>query len=148
MLNVTPLLSINLSMQTSWGPELWPWTTLVSSPEAGRACLLAQPPHGVSQICTLKTKHMQKIFSAYLNKHTQIYTRQRLDTCKAKLKKKYVNSYLRNTNLQTHTDIGIHMPAWNPACPSCHWKIVLHSTEGVMGCYQQDHSMDGCPNWE
>lgn len=99
MLNVTPLLSINLSMQTSWGPELWPWTTLVSSPEAGRTCLLAQPPHGVSQICTLKTKHMQKIFSTYLNKHTQIYTWQRLDTRKAKLKKKCVNSYLRNTDI-------------------------------------------------
>ena len=64
MLNVTPLLSINSSIQTSWGPGLWPCTPPVSLPEAGEACLLAQPPH-----LTTGPSHMHK--------HTQTHTKSK-----------------------------------------------------------------------
>ena len=79
--------------------------------------------------------HIQQVYACMLRLHT--------------LEEVFVHTYLGNTNsstTHTHIYVGMHAPAHHPALPSCHWKIVLHSTEGVMGCYQQDHSMDGCPN--
>lgn len=154
MLNVTPLLSINSSIQTSWGPGLWPCTPPVSLPEAGKACLIAQPPH-----LATGPSHMHKHTHKIKNLLTISYTCTRAKmhifiwvyACTLQhisLQKVSVHTYLRTNSDHTHTHVDMHAPARHPARPSCHWKIVLHSTEGVMGCYQQDHSMDGCPNWE
>lgn len=163
MLNVTPLLSINSSIQTSWGPGLWPCTPPVSLPEAGEACLLAHPPHlatGLSHMhkhthTRSKSKAHAKISYTYIHTHkdAHIHIQAWVHACTlwhAGLQKVSVHTYLAKTNslTHTHTYVDIHAHACHPARPSCHWKIVLHSTEGVMGCYQQDHSMDGCPNWE
>ncbi len=73
MLNVTPLLSINSSIQTSWGPGLWPCTPPVSFPEAGEACPLAHPPH-----LAAGSSHMHK----QTHTHTQCQSlRKILYTC-------------------------------------------------------------------
>ena len=146
MLNVTPLLSINSSIQTSWGPGLWPCTPPVSLPEAGKACLIAQPPHlatGPSHMH--KHTHTQNQKPAHNIGHTHTRKDAHMSVCMHAAEYEFtkgVRAHLLKDELGSH----VHAPARHPARPSCHWKIVLHSTEGVMGCYQQDHSMDGCPN--
>lgn len=73
MLNVTPLLSINSSIQTSWGPRLWPCTPPAHLAEAGEACLVAHSPHLTTGLSHMdKQRHTHTVTHSLSSTHTHI----------------------------------------------------------------------------
>lgn len=121
------------------------------------ACPYAPPRHRSlkhTQTCThmhIDTDTQTKHVNIHAQKRGYLYARTLRFVHLQVLVRTHIFGQHSLTDTPTHTYcmyVDMHTSFRHLARPSCHWKIVLHSTEGVMGCYQQDHSMDGCPNWE
>lgn len=126
MFNVTPLFCIKSSVQVSWRPELCPCTPPLPPPrpiilpEAGRICQFAQMPQLSSDFWTMPNR--PHISYSNIIKKINVYS---LPRCA------FIISHNMMLNLCVHCLRG---------------RLCCGSFEGVVGCYQQDHSMDGCPN--
>lgn len=103
MLNVTPLLSVNSSNQTSWGPGLWPCTPPVSVPEAANVRLCAHPPHLATGPSQFHKPTQQKPTQNRTHMHKDAHTLKRMNVCLVTMTYKVsVHIYERKIKSGTH----------------------------------------------
>lgn len=125
MFNVTPLFCIKSSVQVSWRPELCPCTpphppAPSSFQKLAESVSLPKCPNSPQTFGQCQIDHI--FHTLILLKKINVYS---LPRCA------FIISHNMMLNLCVHCLRG---------------RLCCGSFEGVVGCYQQDHSMDGCPN--
>lgn len=115
---------IRAGLLETWAVPLYtpPPPRPIILPEAGRICQFAQMPQLSSDFWTMPNR--PHISYSNIIKKINVYS---LPRCA------FIISHNMMLNLCVHCLRG---------------RLCCGSFEGVVGCYQQDHSMDGCPNWE